>query len=67
MHFAQRLLPEIHFHGHDRILLTVSLLAGVSLAYGLHLLEHLPSLGLAPDAGQVAGPRKGLGTLNAAV
>ena len=34
------LLPEIHFHGHDRILLTVSLLAGVSLAYGLHLLEH---------------------------
>lgn len=42
------LLPEIHFHRHDRILLTVSLLAGVSLAYGLHLLEHLPSLGLAP-------------------
>ncbi|MDE0628148.1 MAG: hypothetical protein OXH99_17275 [Bryobacterales bacterium] len=42
------LLPEIHFHGHDRILLTVSLLAGVSLAYGLHLLEHLPVLGLAP-------------------
>ena len=42
------LLPEIHFHGHDRVLLTVSLLAGVSLAYGLHLLEHLPILGLAP-------------------
>lgn len=36
------LLPEIHFHGHDRILLTGSFLVGISLAYALHYLEHLP-------------------------
>lgn len=36
------LLPEIHFHGHDRVLLSASLLVGVLLAYGLRFLEHLP-------------------------
>ena len=33
------LLPEIHFHGHDRGKLSVCFLAGVALAYSLHLME----------------------------
>lgn len=33
------LLPEIHFHGHDRGKLSVCFLAGVGLAYGLHWAE----------------------------
>lgn len=41
------LLPEVHFHGHDRFLLTVSFLAGIALAYALHYLERLPIFGLA--------------------
>ena len=41
------LLPEIHFHGHDRFLLTGSFLVGISLAYALHYLEHLPMFELA--------------------
>lgn len=36
------LLPEIHFHRHDRIKLTVSFLAGLVLSYALHLLESSP-------------------------
>jgi len=33
------LLPEIHFHSHDRLKLSAALLAGVALAYGIGLLE----------------------------
>ena len=40
------LLPEVHFHGHDRFLLTVSYVLGIALAYALHFLEHLPILSL---------------------
>ncbi len=38
------LLPEIHFHGHDRLLLATTFLAGVALAYALHWAEELPGL-----------------------
>ncbi len=33
------LLPEIHFHSHDRGKLIVSLLVGIGLAYGLYFVE----------------------------
>lgn len=33
------LLPEAHFHTHDRLLLTASFLVGVAIAYGLHWVE----------------------------
>ena len=33
------LLPETHFHSHDRGKLAASFLAGIGLAYALHLLE----------------------------
>ena len=33
------LLPEIHFHGHDRLKMIVALLAGIGLAYGLRYAE----------------------------
>ena len=33
------LLPETHFHSHDRAKLAASFLAGVGLAYALHMLE----------------------------
>ncbi len=33
------LLPEVHFHSHDRIKLTLSFFAGIGLAYMLHYLE----------------------------
>ena len=33
------LLPEIHFHSHDRGKLILALLAGIVLAYALHLVE----------------------------
>ena len=38
------LLPEVHFHRHDRIKLSVALLLGVAVAYGIGFLEpeHLP-------------------------
>lgn len=35
------LLPELHFHQHDRIKLTVSLFAGLGLSIGIEALEHL--------------------------
>jgi len=37
---ASDLLPELHFHRHDRLLLTVALIAGVALAVGVGSLEH---------------------------
>ncbi len=33
------LLPEIHFHTHDRLKLIVAFLVGVAFAYALHLVE----------------------------
>jgi zinc and cadmium transporter len=33
------LLPEVHFHSHDRLKLSVALLLGVVLAYGIGFLE----------------------------
>ena len=33
------LLPEIHFHSHDRAKLTVAFLMGIVLAYGLYFIE----------------------------
>lgn len=36
------LLPEIHFHRHDRLKLTVSFVVGLVLAYALHLFEGSP-------------------------
>ncbi len=33
------LLPEVHFHSHDRFKLTFSFLVGIGLAYGLRFLE----------------------------
>ena len=33
------LLPEVHFHSHDRLKLTLSFFAGIGLAYMLHYLE----------------------------
>ena len=33
------LLPEIHFHSHDRVKLIVSLLLGIALAYVLYIVE----------------------------
>ena len=36
------LLPEIHFHRHDRLKLTVSFIVGLALAYALHLFESSP-------------------------
>lgn len=36
------LLPEIHFHRHDRFKLTISFILGLVLSYALHLFEGLP-------------------------
>ncbi len=33
------LLPEVHFHSHDRIVLTLAFLLGIGLAYGIGVLE----------------------------
>lgn len=33
------ILPEIHFHSHDRGKLALAFLAGIGLAYGMHALE----------------------------
>lgn len=33
------LLPEVHFHSHDRVKLTFALLLGIALAYGIGVLE----------------------------
>ncbi|MDJ0879430.1 MAG: ZIP family metal transporter [Halieaceae bacterium] len=34
------LLPEVHFHSHDRVKLTASFLVGIGLAYALRFVEH---------------------------
>ncbi len=33
------LLPEVHFHSHDRVKLTISFLVGIGLAYALRFVE----------------------------
>ena len=35
------LLPEVHFHSHDRFKLTLAFFAGIGLAYMLHYLEPI--------------------------
>ncbi|MDE0145166.1 MAG: ZIP family metal transporter [Nitrospira sp.] len=35
------LLPEVHFHSHDRAKLTLAFFAGIGLAYMLHFLEPI--------------------------
>ncbi len=40
------LLPEIHFHSHDRVKLTVCFLMGIALAYGLYFIESGATHGL---------------------
>lgn len=35
------LLPEVHFHSHDRTKLTLAFFAGIALAYMLHYLEPI--------------------------
>ena len=35
------LLPEIHFHSHDRGKLALAFLLGIALAYAMHALESL--------------------------
>lgn len=40
------LLPEIHFHSHDRFKLTVCFLMGIGLAYGLYFIESGATHGL---------------------
>lgn len=37
---AADLLPEVEFHSHDRVLLTVALAVGIALAWGMTVLEH---------------------------
>ncbi|HBU38672.1 MAG TPA: iron permease, partial [Planctomycetaceae bacterium] len=37
---AADLLPEVQFHSHDRILLTVALAAGIALAWAVTVLEQ---------------------------
>jgi zinc and cadmium transporter len=37
---AADLLPEVQFHSHDRILLTVALMIGIALAWALTQLEQ---------------------------
>ena len=39
------LLPEVHFHRHDRGKLLLALLAGVALAYTLHFVEAMAAQG----------------------
>ena len=35
------ILPEVHFHSHDRLKLTLSFLGGIGLAYGLRYIDTL--------------------------
>jgi zinc and cadmium transporter len=44
------LLPEIQFHSHDRIKLSINLLLGVALAYGIGFLEPEHSHGRKKDS-----------------
>jgi len=37
---ASDLLPELHFHSHDRLALSFAMLLGVALAVGIGILEH---------------------------
>jgi len=41
------LLPEVQFHSHDRVALTLAFLLGIGLAYGMGSVEpagiHLPA------------------------
>ena len=41
------LLPEVHFHSHDRVKLTLAFLVGISLAYALRFVEPALTHGVA--------------------
>ena len=54
---AADLLPEVQFHSHDRVLLTASLALGLTIAWGITVLErsshaHARHGVAAPAAGQ---------------
>jgi zinc and cadmium transporter len=53
---AADLLPEVQFHSHDRVLLTASLALGLTIAWGITVLErssHAHAMhGGAPAAGR---------------
>jgi zinc and cadmium transporter len=47
---AADLLPEVQFHSHDRILLTVALALGISMAWGITVLERFAHPHAPPSA-----------------
>jgi zinc and cadmium transporter len=66
---AADLLPEVQFHSHDRVLLTVALALGISMAWGITVLErfahpHSPPAatdGQPPPASPSAAPASAAG------
>lgn len=52
------LLPEVHFHSHDRFQLSIMLLLGVLIAFGI---EMLPGHDHVPDKKQQANPVQNVG------
>lgn len=58
---AADLLPEVQFHSHDRVLLTVSLAIGLAIAWGITTMEqashgHAAHSHAAPTAEPAVGP-----------
>ncbi|MEY3032365.1 MAG: hypothetical protein RLZZ622_840, partial [Planctomycetota bacterium] len=53
---AADLLPEVQFHSHDRVLLTVALALGISMAWGITLLERFAHPHGPPAAGSGQQP-----------
>ena len=43
------LLPEVEFHSHDRLKLSLTLLLGIALAWGIGLLEPSHVHGVRPE------------------
>lgn len=59
---AADLLPEVQFHSHDRVLLTVSLAIGLTIAWGITTMEqashgHAAHSHAAPAAEPAVGPK----------
>jgi zinc and cadmium transporter len=50
------LLPEVHFHHHDRAKLTAALLVGIAIAYGIGFLEGEHAHEHHPHGGQTDHP-----------
>ena len=59
---AADLLPEVEFHSHDRLLLTASLTIGITIAWGITVMEHsshahaIHSGGATGGGGQISAP-----------